>query len=222
MEIRRFNPLPWHRALIWVALNVAFTGGAIATIWVDAPVHMCVVGIVAAIVTGILTTRHVLSYFAFAKRISFYTRQGLAVVGSSAVDWLVAHQDELEDNIDQAITWFERWIVDHATRTVPIGRVRDYINGGQLWVAVQAGPLHDARWNLTARGFTWGNRSQVWYPQNGTNGPDLYLKGFAGSTVEKVFLSVIRHEVAQQCLNAMNIPPELHQKWLDEQGCPDR
>jgi hypothetical protein len=221
MEIRRYNPLPWHRALIWGALNVAFTGGAILTIRVDAPMHMCVTGLVAAVLVAVLTTRHVLGYFAYAKQISFYTRQGVAVLGGAAADWLEQHKGELEENIDQVITWFERWVIEHARGRVAITAVRDYINGGQLGVVVQGGPLHDAASGLTARGFTRSNRSQVWYPQPGTNAVDLYFKGFTGS-VEKVFLSVVRHEIAHQCCSAINVPAPLQEQWMADNACPDR
>lgn len=222
MEIRKYQPLPLVRAIIMLLLNAIFGAVIVAFVLAGAPWPAILGAVLAEVATVIACWRFQQVHYEREAQIAFYTAQGVAVLPGLLRDWLGQQRTQLEKNIEQSIVW---WCNRLATTGVASpDRIRDYVNGCDLTVKVQAGPVIVPRTNELSRGFTDGKHMTVWYPDvEDTTSVAAYLKGFENQTVSQVFFSVIRHEAGHWPLNAVGVPAgELQHKRMNDELFPDR
>lgn len=220
MEIRRYQPLPPGRLIIMVILNLIFTSSAVVMFVVGAPAPAKAAAITAALATVFACWRFLQVHYRYAAKIAWYTRQGVAIIPGEVRDWLASYKTELEEHIDRPIRWWCNRLA--STGVAHPDRIRDYVNGSELTVVVQEGPLVHPRTGEKARAFTDGKHVQIWYPSASDAAAKAYLKGYDTRTIKDLFFALVRHEFGHLPLNAVGVPPGEQHTRMEAEMFPDR
>lgn len=212
MVIRKYQPIGLARLLIYGGIFGLFVFGVLAAFIVhDTPLPAKVIACVAAAAAGMIIDRLFATRLDYEKLIAWYTVQGAMVLPGAAKDWLAQRKSKLDDSIQSSLDWWSK----------KSGRdLSDVFNGFALQVDVQDAALKDARTGITARGLTYGDKTELWYPESPV-GEAAYLQGYAGREVEDLFFAIVRHEAGHRCLDALGIPVEQQHDYMREQGFPD-
>lgn len=204
MQVKHYVAIGWKRACIYGGFTLlAWAAGLFAIAHPEAEGHMRVVGALLIVTTMAIVARLISARIAYGHEIEWYTPQGMAVLPGTARNWMIEHKKLVEESIERTIIWYGQHFPagEHSEEAI-----RDFLNGGEIKVLVQDGPIEDKRYGIKARELTEGNSTRVlWQPHD--SGAD--------------FLALLRHGIGHMCLTAMKVPVEAHHARMAADGFPD-
>lgn len=212
MVVRKYVAVGWERLLIYGGILGMFLAALIAVfVKSGVPWQFRLITCLSTAATFMIEERLLAVRLDYEKLIAWYTVQGAAVLPGALKDWLAQRKTKLEQSIQSSLDWWAK----------QSGRdLSEVFNGFVFDIVSSDAALKDAQTGETARGFTYSDKTVLWYPESPV-GVGEYLKGYAGREVEELFFDIVKHEAGHRCLDALGIPVEQQHQYMRDKGFPD-